>query len=202
MKGIVSQSVKEILQSLVDDGLVQADKIGSSNCMFSAFVRWDRYDSASVVFWSFPSQQGALIQNRLSAAKELKATHESQIKEITDAIEKEKASREDTEERKAALATLSEMKREICKLDEELSAYGACDPVKLEETRRAITLAKEAALRWTGTSLFPRPPACVLTSSNPDNFGILLSHFTRQNGAPAEDVRKYLGVEDEYEDIY
>ncbi|KAK1236179.1 Meiotic nuclear division protein 1, partial [Marasmius sp. AFHP31] len=132
MKGIVSQSVKEILQSLVDDGLVQADKIGSSN-----------------FFWSFPSQQGALIQNRLSAAKELKATHEAQIKEITDAIEKEKASREDTEERKAALATLNEMKREICKLDEELSAYGACDPVKLEETRRAITLAKEAALRWT-----------------------------------------------------
>lgn len=28
----VSQSVKEVLQSLVDDGLVQADKIGSSNC--------------------------------------------------------------------------------------------------------------------------------------------------------------------------
>ncbi|KIK97112.1 hypothetical protein PAXRUDRAFT_825284 [Paxillus rubicundulus Ve08.2h10] len=32
LKGIVSQSVKEILQSLVDDGLVQSDKIGSSNC--------------------------------------------------------------------------------------------------------------------------------------------------------------------------
>jgi len=30
---IVSQSVKETLQSLVDDGLVQTDKIGSSNCM-------------------------------------------------------------------------------------------------------------------------------------------------------------------------
>ena len=29
---IVSQSVKEVLQSLVDDGLVQADKIGISNC--------------------------------------------------------------------------------------------------------------------------------------------------------------------------
>ncbi len=29
---IVSQSVKEVLQSLVDDGLVQGDKIGSSNC--------------------------------------------------------------------------------------------------------------------------------------------------------------------------
>lgn len=29
---VVSQSVKEVLQSLVDDGLVSADKIGSSNC--------------------------------------------------------------------------------------------------------------------------------------------------------------------------
>ena len=29
---VVSQSVKEVLQSLVDDGLVQGDKIGSSNC--------------------------------------------------------------------------------------------------------------------------------------------------------------------------
>ena len=29
---LVSQSVKDVLQSLVDDGLVQGDKIGSSNC--------------------------------------------------------------------------------------------------------------------------------------------------------------------------
>jgi Fe2+ or Zn2+ uptake regulation protein len=33
LKGIVSQTVKEVLQSLVDDGLVQGDKIGASNCM-------------------------------------------------------------------------------------------------------------------------------------------------------------------------
>ena len=32
----VSQSVKEVLQSLVDDNLVQADKIGSSNCKVAA----------------------------------------------------------------------------------------------------------------------------------------------------------------------
>jgi hypothetical protein len=31
----VSQSVKEVLQSLVDDNLVQMDKIGSSNCTVS-----------------------------------------------------------------------------------------------------------------------------------------------------------------------
>lgn len=42
------------------------------------------------------------------------------------------------------------LKKELCKLDDELSIYGACDPVKLEETKRGITLAKEAAIRWTG----------------------------------------------------
>lgn len=39
---LVSQSVKEVLQSLVDDGLVQADKIGSSNCTSSAMTPYMR----------------------------------------------------------------------------------------------------------------------------------------------------------------
>jgi hypothetical protein len=39
---LVSQSVKEVLQSLVDDNLVQMDKIGSSNC------RWFRLSSPSI----------------------------------------------------------------------------------------------------------------------------------------------------------
>jgi len=36
----VSQSIKEVVQSLVDDGLVQYDKIGSSNCTYSAISRF------------------------------------------------------------------------------------------------------------------------------------------------------------------
>ena len=35
-------------------------------------------------------------------------------------------------------------------LEKELEAYGACDPVKVEVKKRAITLAHEAAVRWTG----------------------------------------------------
>jgi Mnd1 HTH domain len=40
-KGITSMSVKDILQSLVDDGMVDTDKIGTS-----------------VYFWAFPSKAG------------------------------------------------------------------------------------------------------------------------------------------------
>lgn len=34
-----------------------------------------------------------------------------------------------------------------------------------------------------------------------DNYTLLLSHFTRQNCVDPDDVRKHLGVEEEYEDI-
>jgi hypothetical protein len=70
----VSQSVKEVVQSLVDDGLVQYDKIGSSNCCVSfTHSSWYPHICASIsyfrllpVFWSFPSQQGALVGSEIS----------------------------------------------------------------------------------------------------------------------------------------
>lgn len=86
-------------------------------------------------------------------------------------------------ERAEALEKLATLETEYAKVETELAAYGACDPVKIEEKRRAIVLAKEAAMRWT------------------DNYLVLLSHFTRQNGVEATDVRAYLGVDEEYEDL-
>jgi len=76
MKGIVSQSVKEVLQSLVDDNLVQSDKIGSSN-----------------FFWSFPSQRGTIMQNRLDGVSEARAASEKQLAEVQLAISAERAAR-------------------------------------------------------------------------------------------------------------
>ncbi|KAE9411510.1 meiotic nuclear division protein 1 [Gymnopus androsaceus JB14] len=166
LKGIVSQSVKEVLQSLVDDGLVQADKIGASN-----------------FFWSFPSHRGAVIQGRVDSAKETKASHQAQLLEIQQSIEKEMSTRVESERRSEALARLQCLKKELIKLDEELSAYGACDPEKLEETKRAITLGKEAAVRWT------------------ENYSVLLSHFMRQSAVSVEEIRKHLEIDEEYEDI-
>ncbi|OSD06701.1 meiotic nuclear division protein 1 [Trametes coccinea BRFM310] len=138
MKGIVSQSVKEVLQSLVDDGLVQMDKIGSSN-----------------FFWSFPSQRGAMMQNRLTAVKETQKTLRSQLAELRSAVELEQTSRPESDMRTQDLNKLAELKKEHARLETELAAYGACDPAKVEEKRRAVVLAKEAAVRWTGTCRYP-----------------------------------------------
>ncbi|KAG1816108.1 meiotic nuclear division protein 1 [Suillus subaureus] len=159
----VSQTVKEVLQSLVDDGLVQGDKIGASN-----------------FFWSFPSQKGTIVQNRLDNVKETRTSYEAQLAELKTAIEHERTLRPS----KPALEQLTSMKKQLAVLQEEIDAYGACDPVKVEEKRRAVTLAHEAAVRWT------------------DNYSILLSHFTRQTGMDAQDIRRYLEIGDDYEDIF
>ncbi|KAG9087154.1 hypothetical protein FS749_003138, partial [Ceratobasidium sp. UAMH 11750] len=86
LKGIVSQSVKEVLQSLVDDNLVQSDKIGSSN-----------------FFWCFPSAEGTKVRdvarlnvkNELAAAQDETTTLESKITALRAEIENEANARQD-----------------------------------------------------------------------------------------------------------
>jgi len=43
-----------------------------------------------------------------------------------------------------------QLKKELEALETELNAYGDSNPAKIEELRRAVFLAKEATLRWTG----------------------------------------------------
>ncbi|KAF8200825.1 meiotic nuclear division protein 1 [Pholiota molesta] len=147
------------LKGIVDDGLVQADKIGSSN-----------------FFWSFPSQHGVLVQTKLDKVREAGNTHRTQVIEFKNAIEAARAERIDSDVRINKLKNLSELKK-IC------PAYGDSNPAKVEEVKRAAFLAKEAAYRWT------------------DNYGVLLGHFTRQNGISPEDIRQYLSISEDYEDL-
>ena len=42
------------------------------------------------------------------------------------------------------------LRNEMDSLEKELAQYGACDPVKVEEKKRAVMLAREATVRWTG----------------------------------------------------
>ncbi|KAH9978638.1 meiotic nuclear division protein 1 [Lactifluus volemus] len=167
LKGIVTQSVKEVVQSLVDDNLVQSDKIGSSN-----------------FFWSFPSQRGAVMKNRLDAARKARDASEKQLTELQTAIAAERAARPESDQRTTAIARLATATKTLATLQAELEAYGACDPVKVEEKRRAVILAREAAARHT------------------DNYAILMTHFTRQHNVEPQDIRTYLGVGADYEELF
>jgi len=70
LKGIVSQSVKDVLQSLLDDGLVQMDKIGASN-----------------FYWSFPSRHGAGLKANLSKASEVMDGLTQQLHDLKTSID-------------------------------------------------------------------------------------------------------------------
>lgn len=100
------------------------------------------------------------------------------------------------------LEQLGALKKEHAELETELAAYGACDPAKVEEKKRAVVLAREAAVRWTGECLCMGSAfKSLMEGAWADNYIMLLSHFTRQNCVEAADIRAYLGVDEEYEDI-
>ncbi|KAF9452385.1 meiotic nuclear division protein 1 [Macrolepiota fuliginosa MF-IS2] len=167
LKGIVSQSVKDVLQSLIDDGLVQGDKIGSSN-----------------FFWSFPSQQGVNVRIRLGKAKDATASARGQLEDMRITIASEQVLRSDSAGGSQALQTYAKLREELAELEKELESYGDADPAKYEQNKRAVVLAKEAAVRWT------------------ENYSIFLSHFCRERAVDQEDIRRHLGIPEDYEDIY
>lgn len=159
--------MKEVLQSLVDDRLVQTDKIGSSN-----------------FFWSFPSERANIIRNRLDAASNANSHFRGQLQDLNTSLEREKSARPESEKRMAGLEKLQASKENIKALEKELNAYGVCHPAKVEAKKRAVVAAHEAAVRWT------------------DNYTILLAYFARQNGVGEQEIRNFLDIEENYEDIY
>eukprot|EP00944_MAST-04C_sp_MAST-4C-sp1_P005057 g5057.t1 len=130
--GIVMQSIKEVLQSLVDDSLVNQDKVGSQN-----------------IFWSFPSE---VTQRKLSKIKRLE-------KELANCLEaKERADvemdvlrkvRVESEQRAAMLKELRLLKHRKAANEEALKSTRKNDPKVLEELGIKVNIAKESVNRWT-----------------------------------------------------
>ncbi|XP_041075423.1 meiotic nuclear division protein 1 homolog isoform X1 [Polyodon spathula] len=131
-KGITPMSVKEVLQSLVDDGMVDSERVGTSN-----------------YFWAFPSKA---LHARKCKLEELKKQHAegSQRKTVLQqGIEKAKVGRQETEDRAALLKELQVLREQRNQLRAEVEKYRECDPEVVEEIRQSNKIAKDAANRWT-----------------------------------------------------
>lgn len=61
-------------------------------------------------------------------------------------------------------------------------------------------LAREAALRHTGESIIDLESYENLMR-DVDNYSILMSHFTREHNVEPQDIRTYLGVGIDYEEL-
>ena len=118
---------------MVDDGLVDKEKIGGSN-----------------YFWSFPAKKDCMTQiqhqNTLDAIEKLKASVQEASTKLADA----KRGREDEDgERAKKLQRLGEIAKERVALEEELETLKENDPQALADLEKELKLVTEAANRWT-----------------------------------------------------
>ncbi|XP_078397723.1 meiotic nuclear division protein 1 homolog [Cetorhinus maximus] len=131
-KGITSMSVKEVLQSLVDDGMVDTDRIGTSN-----------------YFWAFPSKALHIRKRKLEQLESQLIEGTQKKESLQRSIEKAKVGRQNTDSRAAMLKELEGLRQERNQLKAELEKYQECDPEVIEEIRQSNKVAKDAANRWT-----------------------------------------------------
>lgn len=131
-KGITPMSVKDVLQSLVDDNMVDSERVGTSN-----------------YYWAFPSKALHARKRRLDELDTQHSEAKQRKETLLHAVEKAKVGRQETEERDALLKQLRELREERAQLKAELDKYSECDPEVIEELKRSNIRAKEAVSRWT-----------------------------------------------------
>lgn len=152
-KGITSMSVKEVIQSLVDDRLVCAEKIGTCN-----------------YFWAFPS---TALLHRTSKRDKLeaeRATQRQKAQTLEAQIEEERQIRPDSSERTQALQTYQQLRANLQKVKSELVEYKENDPVAFQAKVNQLQEMKTAINTWTD-NLFSLEDWCV------KNMGVERSAF-------------------------
>ncbi|KAK9817091.1 hypothetical protein WJX72_009447 [[Myrmecia] bisecta] len=130
-KGVVLQSVKEVLQGLVDDDLVHQERIGASN-----------------FFWSFPSEAAVKLHSAVAKLEKQIADNAKQREDLESKLAQAKQGKEDSADRSSKLAELQGLQQQAQKLDTEVAAYADSDPEKLEAMKQAVEVAKDASSRW------------------------------------------------------
>lgn len=132
--GIAAGSIPDVHQGLIDDGLVEKEKIGGSNYC-----------------WSFKSKKDCMAQKThqatLDAIQELKPKVEEALAQLADA----KRGREDDEEQGRAkkLQRLADLAKRKTALEAELEALKENDPAALADLEKELQLVTQAAHRWT-----------------------------------------------------
>ncbi|KAJ3367806.1 Meiotic nuclear division protein 1 [Allomyces arbusculus] len=162
LKGVVAQSVKDVVQALVDDGLVQCEKIGSSN-----------------YYWSFPSQAAKAKRMRLDAltaeVEQLQARHDTLVHDLDAA----RSVREDTDERADLLTRLADEQQREAQLTAELDQYRDSDPESHKLMLQQADVCRDAANRWTD-NIFTLQSYCN------NKFNLEPAQFRRQFEIPED----------------
>ncbi|KAJ1679455.1 Meiotic nuclear division protein 1, partial [Spiromyces aspiralis] len=159
-KGIVAQSVKDVLASLVNDNLVRLEKIGTSN-----------------YYWSFPSDNAVKRQTKLEQLQKELKQQQTRNEELKIALTKATEGKEESGERDSLLEELKVLEEQLNKDTAELEKFRECDPEILRQKEAEALSAKDAANRWT-ENIF------MLQSWVSTQFNVPVSEFNKNFGIP------------------
>ena len=126
-------SVLDINQALVDDGLVDKDKIGGSN-----------------YFWSFPAKKDRQLQLQHEATlRDIIVLKEQTVLAAAKLADAKRGREDESGDRVTKLARLAELAKEHAALQVEYEALKENDPQALADLQKELELVKNAANRWT-----------------------------------------------------
>ncbi|KAF7232815.1 hypothetical protein EG68_07829 [Paragonimus skrjabini miyazakii] len=159
-KGINAMSVKDVLMSLVHDGMVDTDKIGT--CVY---------------FWAFPNKAAQKHKNTIQKLKDDIKLTEQQSAKCQLSLDQLNSARPDTAERRELLEELHRKRAIFEQLSSELCQLRKFDPELLDSLKRDRLVALNAANRWTDNVF-------VIQSWLTKKFPIDETTFRRQFGIP------------------
>ena len=130
-QGVVQQSIKDVNQTLVHDGKVQTDKMGSGN-----------------FFWSFPSKE---LQDRKSKKEQL--TRQRDLARIQANASQEAVTAAETSrnasDRPTKIRRLEQLAAEEARLDLVFEQNKKNDPLEIARVVKSAKMTQAAASRWT-----------------------------------------------------
>lgn len=161
-KNIVMQSVKDVVEALVDDGLIRSERIGTS-----------------IYFWRFPGENITATERLIADTGKKLVQAEFKLQKLKDEIKQEKRVKDDTEERLKLLQEVEELKKEERKLKEQIVKFSGVDPEVIAQMSQKAMEYKDVANVWTD-NIFAIQSWCK------DKFGIAKEDLNKQFHIPED----------------
>jgi predicted transcriptional regulator len=134
--GVATNSIPDMHQSLIDDGLVEKEKIGGSNYC-----------------WSFKAKKDRMAQKEheqtLRQIQELKPKVEEASAKLADAKRGREEGEDEENGRVKKLARLVDVAKKKKEVEKELESLKENDPAALADLEKELKLVRSAAHRWT-----------------------------------------------------
>ncbi|XP_018565864.1 meiotic nuclear division protein 1 homolog [Anoplophora glabripennis] len=131
-KGIIANSVKDVVQKLVEDGLVETDKIGTS-----------------VYFWSFPSKAIGTKKRKIGELQIELEESSKKLKIMQQTIEQSKDCKDEHNTRNKVLDEIGDLELELNELKKKLKTFQENDHGAYKSVLENTNKLKDAANRWT-----------------------------------------------------